>query len=84
MHNKLAYQLSQYYQPQQVPSMAWIALVTWYKGHKLAHTKILQNFWLYLVHRTKTAIICTPKIKEDLLQVANQYIHKLVTVIICV
>ena len=41
-----AHQLQQYYQPQWVPSMGLSALVTWYKHHKLAHTKISQNFWL--------------------------------------
>ena len=46
MHNVLAHQLLRYYQPQHVPSMAWIALVMWYTHHKLVHTKILLNFWL--------------------------------------
>ena len=49
MHNLSAHQLTQYYQPQQVPSMDWTALVTWYIHCKPARNKILQNFWLTLV-----------------------------------
>ena len=36
---------SWYYDAQWTPFMAWTALVTWYTHRKLAHTKILQNFW---------------------------------------
>ena len=44
-----AHQLAQYYQSQQVLTMIWTALVTWYMHHKLACSKILQKFWLALV-----------------------------------
>ena len=49
MYNMSAHQLPQYYQPQQVPSTAWTTSVTWYMHHKLACTKILQNFLLIQV-----------------------------------
>ena len=41
-----AHQLPQYYQQQFVPSMVWTTSVMGYTWHKLAITKILQNFWL--------------------------------------
>ena len=47
--NVSAHQLPLYYKPQQVPFTAWTASVTWYAHHKLAWSKILQNFWLTLV-----------------------------------
>ena len=31
MYNISVHQLPQYYQPQQVPSIGWTALVMWYK-----------------------------------------------------
>ena len=37
MHDMLAHQLPQYYQPQRVPSMACTTLVTWYMHCKRAH-----------------------------------------------
>ena len=49
MHNMSSYQLPQYYQPQQVSSMASTALVTWYTCYKVAHNKILLNFWLFSI-----------------------------------
>ena len=49
MHNVSAHQLPQYYQPQQLPSKIWTALVMWYISHKLTHIKILQNFWFFQV-----------------------------------
>ena len=46
-------QLSQHYQPQQVPTMTWTVLVTWYTQCKLAPTEILQNFWYILASEIK-------------------------------
>ena len=40
MHSISAHQLPWYYQPQQIPSTAWTALITWYMHCKLAYTKI--------------------------------------------
>ena len=37
-----------YYQPERIPTSAWIASVTWYVYHKLVWTKMLPNFWLSL------------------------------------
>ena len=45
MYNMSVHQLPQYYQPQHVSSIAWTALVMWCTCHKLACTKILQNYY---------------------------------------
>ena len=44
IHNLSANQLPQYYQPLQVPSIAWTALVTWYINCKQAHLKHCKTF----------------------------------------
>ena len=36
----------------RTPTTAWTALVTWHKYYKLAHTEILENFWLNRVFRS--------------------------------
>ena len=48
IHNISAHQLPQYHQPQDIPSMAWTALVTWSTCHKLVHIKVFQNLCLLL------------------------------------
>ena len=48
MHNMSAHQLSQYYQTQWVPTIAWTDSFKWYVPHKVAYTKIFLNFYLSL------------------------------------
>ena len=57
MHNMSVHQLPQYYQPPEVPTTAWTALVSWYTCHKLACIKIWQNFWFALLKRGKSICI---------------------------
>ena len=50
MRKMSVHQLPQYYQPQQVPFMAWTAWVMWYTSCKLGYIKILMGLIFYLFY----------------------------------
>ena len=75
MHNMLAHQLTQYYQPWWVPSMAWTALVIWYTPCKPRCTKTLKNFWLTLILQNDISFSRKQCIFQMISNIFNHYIY---------